>query len=336
MINGVSDALRLAGQLSPVNQTIKPLAPQELPAALPQIALGQFRSVAFERWAKMTTAQHRISSAQVANQAIGALQMLLRQMLKQIPAAIAQQNEAQTQLAVLREQLCQLNPSYLGIPLLDYQLNLRIQQRRSAKRRFRLRAINLLSSKSREEQLTFHIPTANGPEIICVRLSAHATEAELLIQLNRALQPIGITIEFGKDNQAELSCDDALWQLMTGSITMSGQGQRLPAGDARQIQLDELQQWQDPYEWDLHTIEGLNQTRLKIQKTQRKLELQQRQTREQLRQLQHMLRQQPALPDETVLIRLHNQLHQGPFNTQLSALLAQANLGRNQASDLLK
>lgn len=335
MINGVSDALKLAGQLSPVSQTVKTSATgnsgQQQQA---QVVVGPFRHTAFEKWAKMTEAQHRISSAQVAVQAQGQMLNLLKQMLQHMPKAGQQHQEALLRLEQLRTGLCQQQPSYLGLPLLDHQLNLRLNQKRPLRRRFRLKSVKLTSAKPREEHLMLQLPTREGPVLLSVTLPANEQGTALCQRLNQALQAYGISVS-DDGNECLLHCDEDIWPLVRDGLMLKGQGHRLPAGEARQIKVQEVLHWQDPREWDLSSPQGIQQSQIKVQKSCRKLEVQIRQTREQLAHLGNVLHTQPAAPEAELLQTVSTQFAQSPFSEQLKALLAQANLGRNQAKDLL-
>ncbi|MCL2915039.1 hypothetical protein L2725_14860 [Shewanella corallii] len=336
MINGVSDALKLAGQLAPVSQTVKSTATGNSPAQQqPQLLVGQFRHAAFERWAKMTEAQHRISSAQLAVQAQSQIHQMLKQMLQLLPQARSQQPQAQAQLEQLRGELSRQQPSYLGLPLLDHQFNLRLNQQRALRRRFRLKSVNLASSKARDEQITLQLPTAEGPLILSITLAAGDDGHSLSEQLTRALSVAGLQVSFD-GSESIFECDDSQWPLLKEGLLLKGQGHRLPAGDTRLIKVQEQLHWQDPREWDLKTAQGLQQTEIKLTKTCRKLEAQIRQTRAQLAHLGNVLHTRPDTPEPELLETISNQFAKSPFSEQLKALLAQANLGRNQAKDLLK
>ncbi|MGI2258622.1 hypothetical protein [Shewanella sp. GXUN23E] len=336
MINGVSDALRLAGQLAPVSQTVKSsLSGTDKPSANAQASVGQFRATAFERWAQMTQAQHRVSSAQLAIQAQNSLLGSLKQMLSLIPQAM-KQPQAQARLEQLRSQLCSNRPCYLGLPLLDHQFSLRLNPARPQRRRFRLRSVSLTTPKARDEQLMWQLPTADGPVVLSLQLPANAQAQELAALLNMALAPHGIGIEGSEDGRETLlECDEALWPLLKDGLQLKGQGYRLPAGESRQIKVQEILHWQDPREWDLSSAAGLKQTEIKLQKVYRKLSEQIRQTQAQLQHLGTVLHTQPAAPEAELLQTVSTQFAQSPFAGQLKALLAQANLGRQQAKELL-
>lgn len=326
MIHSVTDALKLAGQIRPIGQST-PLLDMTVVNA-PENSwreLLPFRQVAFERWERATRLQHNVSAMQLVDNGFEEVQRILERMrplLLMKPSA-----EQFERLQLLQKQLQQLQPSYLQYPLWDPMFNIIYPRRRALRRRFRLRAVSLLESKHRDESLQLLLPGPGGPQSLLLQLPANTDSSRLAQLLTEQLAPFGISLEL-ENQQAVLECDDQLWQQLQGSISLSGQGLRLPAGEMHNIRLEELLDWRDPREWRFDSPEALRQTRAKLERTQRRIEHWRQDWQAQQQQLLGNLSlqlQEVSLPQVNAC-----------FGSQLQALLAQANIGRGHAQDLLR
>lgn len=326
MIHSVTDALKLAGQIRPIGQST-PLLDMTVVNA-PENSwreLLPFRQVAFERWERATRLQHNVSAMQLVDNGFEEVQRILERMrplLLMKPSA-----EQFERLQLLQKQLQQLQPSYLQYPLWDPMFNIIYPRRRALRRRFRLRAVSLLEPKHRDESLQLLLPGPGGPQSLLLQLPANTDSSRLAQLLTEQLAPFGISLEL-ENQQAVLECDDQLWQQLQGSISLSGQGLRLPAGEMHNIRLEELLDWRDPREWRFDSPEALRQTRAKLERTQRRIEHWRQDWQAQQQQLLGNLSlqlQEVSLPQVNAC-----------FGSQLQALLAQANIGRGHAQDLLR
>ncbi|BCV64781.1 hypothetical protein TUM17387_01400 [Shewanella carassii] len=326
MIHSVTDALKLAGQIRPIGQSA-PLLDMAVVSTTENAwrELLPFRQVAFERWERATRLQHNISAMQLVDNGFEEVQRILERMrplLLMKPSA-----EQFERLQLLQKQLQQLQPSYLQYPLWDPMFNIIYPRRRALRRRFRLRAVSLLEPKHRDESLQLLLPSADGPQSVLLHLPANMEPNSLAQLLGEQLAPLGISLAL-ENNEAVLECDDQLWQLLQGSLSLSGQGMRLPAGEMHNIRLEELLDWRDPREWRFDSNETLRQTRAKLERTQRRIEHWRQDWQAQQQQLLSNLSQQlqaVSLPQVNAC-----------FGSQLEALLAQANIGRGHAQDLLR
>lgn len=227
----------------------------------------------------------------------------------------------------LQKQLQQLQPSYLQYPLWDPMFNIIYPRRRALRRRFRLRAVSLLEPKHREESLQLLLPGVDGPQSLSLQLPANTDPSRLAQLINEQLAPLGISLNV-ENREAVFECDDQLWQQLQGNLGLSGQGMRLPAGEMHNIRLEELLDWRDPREWRFDSPEMLRQTRAKLERTARRIEHWRQDWQAQKQQVTSNLSQQLgeiSLPPVDAC-----------FGSQLEALLAQANIGRGHAEDLLK
>ncbi|MCE9787513.1 hypothetical protein [Shewanella chilikensis] len=326
MIHSVTDALKLAGQIKPISQSA-PLLDMAVVSTTENAwrELLPFRQVAFERWERATRLQHNISAMQLVDDGFEEVLRILERMrplLLMKPSA-----EQFERLQLLQKQLQQLQPSYLQYPLWDPMFNIIYPRRRALRRRFRLRAISLLEPKHRDESLQLLLPSPDGPQSVLLQLPANMEPNRLAQLLGEQLAPFGIRLEL-ENKEAVLECDDQLWQQLQGSISLGGQGLRLPAGELHHIKLEELLDWRDPREWRFDSPEALRQTRAKLERTQRRIEHWRQDWQAQKQQLLSNLSQQlqeVSLPQVNAC-----------FGSQLQALLAQANIGRGHAQDLLR
>lgn len=326
MIHSVTDALQLAGQIRPISQSA-PLLDMTVVNSTQESwrELLPYRQVAFERWERATRLQHNISAMQLVD---AGFEEVLRVLERMRPLLLIKPSAEQFErLLSLQKQLQQLQPSYLQYPLWDPMFNIIYPRRRALRRRFRLKAVSLLEPKHREESLQLLLPGADGPQSLSLQLPAHTDPSRLAQLINEQLAPLGISLNV-ENQQAVFECDDQLWQQLQGNLSLSGQGMRLPAGEMHNIRLEELLDWRDPREWRFDSPEMLRQTRAKLERTARRIEHWRQDWQAQKQQVTSNLLQQLgeiSLPPVDAC-----------FGSQLEALLAQANIGRGHAEDLLK
>lgn len=298
-----------------------------------------FRAFAFERWGNAAGTQNRVTLMQIAELSILQGLKILNEMNDIIPKALTNNTEAQARLQILRDMLCQFQPSYLGIQLFNNNLNLRHLTRKS-KRSFKLKTVNILDTKHRDEIVTFYVYDERALIPVCVSLPASATSQELIKIINQTLTLYGLEIsinisDLGSDGEAVFNCDDALWDKIKHGIMLLGQGQRLSAGEPRQIQVEEIFSWQNPMQWKLSYAAGIKDSLIKVQKTKNKLEKQLILCRHEQKTLKKDIKPIIDNPD-IVVAKLINQLKNGRFSRRLNALVAQANISVKQSIELLK
>ena len=297
-----------------------------------------FRSSAFEKWGAVTEVQNRITSMQIAELALLQGLKVLKEMEKVIPKTFIQNQDVQNKLMLLQDRLCQLQPSYLGIKLFDNNLNLKRFNRKS-KRSFKFKMIDILHQKPRDEFLTFFVYGESKLEPVCVSLPAN-TSTEFLAQIiNQALAPFGIDVNSKMNNLFSneptiFNCDEDAWEKISQGIMLQGQGQRLPAGDPRLIQVEEVYSWQNPKEWRFSNGENIKESATKILKTIKKMEKQLIFCRHEKKRVQGNIPPNNGAYAIS-LEKLSHQLKKGHFQKKFNALVAQANVSVKQSVELL-
>ncbi|OXS02718.1 hypothetical protein [Shewanella algae] len=326
MIHSITDALKLAGQIKPISQSA-PLLDMTVVDTTQESwrELLPYRQVAFERWERATRLQHNISAMQLVD---AGFEEVLRILDRMRPLLLIKPSAEQFErLLLLQKQLQQLQPNYLQYPLWDPTFSIIYPRRRALRRRFRLRAVSLLEPKHREENLQLLLPGSGGPQSLLLQLPANTDSSRLAQLLSEQLAPFGISLNV-ENQEAVFECDDQLWQQLQGNISLSGQGMRLPAGEMHNIKLEELLDWRDPREWRFDSPEMLRQSRAKLERSQRRIEHWRQDWLTQKQQVTSNLSQQ--------LGELSLPQVDACFGSQLQALLAQANIGRGHAEELLE
>lgn len=180
-----------------------------------------------------------------------------------------------------------------------------------------------------------------GNQAASALLPAHQNSQYLAKQLTHALKDIGITVQAPARDSAMLSSEHSEWQQIQAGLLMSGQGQRLPAGEARTVKVVEILSWQDPKEWRFDKPEDIKQTQAKIAKTQQKVTQQLMELRSSKQKVQQQLKRtnyQEQLHGnlDNNMAKLKELMQPTPFSAQVTSLMAQANVSRDHVSSLLK
>ncbi|ARD20625.1 hypothetical protein [Shewanella japonica] len=340
MLKGISESLNVLQR----NQTVAP-APTAVPSSQPATtkpapSIPTHRLASYQKWAKVTQGQHAISANQVAEQGLLKVSQLLKKLQVPLSNASLQHglSEQQSDTAKqLQQQLAALDISYQQQPLVDHQLNLINSQRPAAKHFFQLKSVDLIGVKTRDERITVQY----GNQAASALLPAHQNSQYLAKQLTHALKDIGITVQAPARDSAMLSSEHSEWQQIQAGLLMSGQGQRLPAGEARTVKVVEILSWQDPKEWRFDKPEDIKQTQAKIAKTQQKVTQQLMELRSSKQKVQQQLKRtnyQEQLHGnlDNNMAKLKELMQPTPFSAQVTSLMAQANVSRDHVSSLLK
>ncbi|MFS1436533.1 hypothetical protein [Shewanella sp. 10N.286.48.A6] len=340
MLKGISESLNVLQR----NQTVAP-APTAVsdsqPARIaPSPSISSHRLASYQKWAKVTQGQHAISANQVAEQGLLKVSQLLKKLQQPLQKSSSQTGltESQSESAKqIQQQLIAVDISYQQQPLVDHQFNLINANRPAAKHYFQLKSVDLLGVKTRDERITVQY----GDQHARAHLPAHQNSLYLAKQLTTAFKDIGIAVQAPARDSAMLSTNHQNWQQIQSGLLMSGQGQRLPAGDARTVKVVEILSWQDPKEWRFSTPQDIKQTAAKVAKTQQKVNQQigelrssQLNIQQQLKRAhQHQLQQGSV---EHSMAKLNQLMQPTPFYSQVTSLMAQANVSRDHVSSILK
>ncbi|WP_229381038.1 hypothetical protein [Shewanella psychropiezotolerans] len=345
MVTGVSDALSVQHRSQPLSAPINDRQAQSQLEPNHKSNIPTHRLESYSRWAKVTQGQHKVSASQVAEQGLRQITHILKQLKKQTQKALSVEGSLQTEKANMakriQNQLTKLKVEYQDTPLIDHQLNLITPSRPAAQREFTMKSVDLASTKPRDE----YIQLQHNQKNASVFLPAKTPSQQLREQLALGMKVLGIDVFTHKDSPSTqetiFSTNDKQWQQLKNGIMMTGQGQRLPAGEARNIKLDEKLSWQDPREWKFTSNDELRQAIAKINKSLHKVDQQLRDLTEAKLKVQHQLdkinrsHNSDNLVIET-LQTLDSAMQANPFSKQMTSIMAQANVTRAHVSSLLK
>ncbi|TKB47802.1 hypothetical protein FCL40_15120 [Ferrimonas sediminicola] len=337
--------------LSPIRDTpVSPLAQQPrlnglgaAPVAdgspdrrpVPATPLSRHRLLCYERWERISRGHHQVLYAQAAEEVLIQQWRRARNLEKRIRLALARGAITQgDEMEQLRRQMLTRRGSFGGRPLLDHRLEPIADRGASSPRLCRLKSVDLLSPRSRAEQIELRI----GELWLSLTLPADASVQLQLSLVQRALAQCGVEA-LHVDGQLQFAVPDVLWQKLDGHWWMRGQGQRLPAGELRGIKLLECHHWQDPRGWGLNDIDNLRQSLPKVQGVVAKLARMLKRMRSQLELASvGVLSGEGGLAAEEIpaqLDALGRLLAPQGFHRRLTSLMAQANTSRNQTQSLL-
>ncbi|NMH66725.1 hypothetical protein [Shewanella salipaludis] len=336
MIKGIGDSLNVLrqGQTLAAGNAGPVLPSQGAPKRQP--AISRHRLASYGRWARTAREQHGISASQVALQALQQADTLLGQLKAQLQTALsathgAAQEDSLTQAEQLRGQLTRIRPEYQGRALLDHQLNLLSPSRAAAPHVFCFKSVDLTSPKQRDENILIQL----GKQSLQLLLPAGKDRQALNATLAPALASLGLSID-SSSGEAIFKALGPAWARLQEGVLMMGEGQRLPAGELRNIRLEERYGWQDPREWQLQPGAELKQSLAKIIKTRQKVTT----------QIQEILASHAVLlakaqastasaQPQLDLQQLHKFMQPQPFAYQMTSLMAQGNTNRDQVTALL-
>ncbi|ABV85393.1 hypothetical protein [Shewanella pealeana] len=342
MLNGISDTLNVQQRSPTVAPAVGMQQPTNEQAKAKLAAIPTHRLESYNKWAKVTQGQHRISAAQVAEQGLQQVQQLLKQLQSQVKQSLASSASEQSMLEqtarskLIQNKLSQLAISYDNKPLIDHQLNLISAKRPAAQHSFSLKSVDLTASKQRDERLIIQV----GNQSTSLVLPANKQPQQLLTKINDSLKALEIKANHSKEGKLIFTSPKSQWQQIQTGILMTGQGQRLPAGEPRTIKVNEELSWQDPREWRFGSNAELKQAIAKIAKSLHKVEQQLQELSDSkqkiLQQLQQLsLKKDTQLELESNMSQLSNLMQPTPFSLQITSLMAQANMTRSQVSSLL-
>lgn len=336
MIKGIGESLSQLRQSQTVtSHYVAPIsgAPRSTPKARP---IPKHRLEAYGRWAKVTQEQHNISASQVVLQSLISAKSILGQLNKQLQTCLFSKNtvveDALHKAEECRRQLIEIRPYYQGKRLLDHHLNLISASQPAALHFFRFRRVDLTSPKNRDERITLF----TEKQTLHLLLPANKNRLELQDIIEPVLASIGISIDRLSTNDTVFTAPHETWMKLNGGILMVGEGQRLPAGEPRNIPLEEKFSWQDPREWNFTDTEKLKMTLAKVSKVDKKVTVQIDDIKASHRLLLVKVKQLTASSQPKFeLQHLHKFMQPYPFAYQVTSLMAQGNTNREQVSALL-
>lgn len=336
MIKGIGESLSQLRQSQTVtSHYVAPTsgAPRSTPKARP---IPKHRLEAYGRWAKVTQEQHNISASQVVLQSLSAAKSILGQLNKQLQTRLLSKHsvveDALHKAEECRRQLIEIKPHYQGKRLLDHHLNLITASQPAAVHFFKFRRVDLTLPKNRDELITLFTET----QTLHLFLPANKNRSELQGIIEPVLASIGISIDRLSSDETVFTAPHETWIRFGGGILMVGEGQRLPAGEPRNIPLEEKFSWQDPREWNFTDPEQLKMTLAKVLKVEKKVTVQIDDIKASHRLLLLKAKQLTASSQPKAELQvLHKFMQPSPFSYQVTSLMAQGNANREQVSALL-
>ena len=302
--------------------------------------IPEHRLQSYAKWANVAQAQHLISANQVAEQALNQMLKQLLKLKQQLDIAHSQAGRDTNLTAQMQSSIDYLvlqDVSYQGKPLIDHQLNLLNQGRNPAQYWFTFKSVELTSVKPVDEYISMQI----SQQSLVMFLPKHVGQESLSQVVGANFAKAGIQTRLLNSGEAVYSCDKDLWRQVQSGVMMSGQGQRLPAGETRNIKVQEVLNWQDPRDWQISNVQQIKHTEAKVLKTIRKVEKQLADLRASqqaiIERMEEVNRQQNNEAQiQQALKQLEQQMNRTPFANQVTSLMAQANVNRNQVAGILK
>ncbi|MBY5991971.1 hypothetical protein [Ferrimonas balearica] len=338
MVSAVSDALSVQQrrQSQPAQAGGVPTEGGPRKATKKGVALPQWRTESYRRWAAVGQGQHQVAAAQTGAQVLRQAKTQLSQLKRQVDLALRDGGGNAAAMGQLRDKVSGLKAQYRGQTLLDHQLNLVRGEQGAAPRHYAIKGADLAASKPRDERLTAQFGQQRSEFV----LPGNVDSTKVTDALKQGLSGLGIEVRQGADGRPVLMIASDQQAKLEGGLWMSGQGQRLPAGDGVAVKTQEVYPWQDPREWRFDSPEQLKQAQAKIRKTLSKVEAQLGELEsiqaKVSQRLDKIRRHTGTGQVDELLQDLNRDLQRSPFASQVGALLAQANLSRAQVSDLLK
>ncbi|QDE30297.1 hypothetical protein [Shewanella polaris] len=345
MIKGVGESLNVMRQ----SQSLAPSSAAGI-ASQPQIlekqrSIPKHRLDSYQRWAKTTAEQHSISASQVALQSLNQAKQLLQQLGRVLQHVQRQDNGGREDprhslldnAEALRQQIIALEPRYQGIQLLDHHFNLLSSTSNSASHAFVFKSVDLIATKEHAEKIHLQL----GRQSRIVYLPAGYSRESLLQLITPIFKSLDINLEWTGQELIYKASTQA-WLAVQAGVLMMGEGQRLPAGELRQIRIEPRYHWQDPREWDLVEQGQLKASQAKIAKTQQKISQQTAEIEAVHQLLLDRVKGAKVVNSnelgneaKSALNSLYKYMKPHPFSYQIASLMAQGNTNRDQVGALL-
>ncbi|WP_115719436.1 hypothetical protein [Gallaecimonas mangrovi] len=277
------------------------------------------------QWALLSQAQSELSSLQATEQSVVSLYRELLKLARQLEQSGQNSEQLSAKVEKLAEQV--VKEGQLGPNLAPKSKNPRLSS-------YELSRVDLLSPRPQDEQVMMRLPTGHH---VSLTIRANSRPSRVIADLSRQLSSFGISVEQDDNGQLLLTGDKMFFR---GPWQMQGQGIRVPAGNPVPISLEPQRHVLDLMADGLHggdvTIEKQRVRELLNQLEQHRRQLQaQRNTL--LAKIAELRSEQLSGGNEMEAIgaALKTQMQNAPFEQQLSALLAQANLSRFSVVALL-
>ncbi len=182
----------------------------------------------FQSWSALADAQAALTDSQLGE---AALLSTYRQLLQ----TSQQLSQASTQMTALSQQLQQLDQQISAQGSLSAQLQPTVMGGEAGRRGYVLDKVDLLSARPSDEQMRIYFPASRSG--VSVSLPADSAGQTVAETLNSALQKEGIRVDLSGQGQLRFSATGADERKLSQPILMTGQGIRVPAGNAVSVSL---------------------------------------------------------------------------------------------------
>ena len=282
----------------------------------------------FQNWSMLGEAQATVAETQAS-------EVALVQTYRQLSQLKSQLGQESAQADALSQRLRQLDQSLQQQSSLDSQLQPTVWSDSDSSQNYVLDKVDLLSAKPANEQVRIYFPSSRSG--VTVALPAGSSGQTVAESLNQALQKEGIQVTLGASGQLNFSASQGNERKLSEPILMSGQGVRVPAGNAVTVRLSAERSTLAELADQVAAADS-SQQRQQVQQQIQQLQQQIQQTVQQLRTYRQQVQNQAEQQSRTVesdlsqaeLVQSQRQLQlalgQTDYQSIATTLQAQANV----------
>jgi regulator of replication initiation timing len=282
----------------------------------------------FQNWSMLGEAQATVAETQAS-------EVALVQTYRQLNQLKSQLGQDSTQVDALSQRLQQLDQSLQQQSSLDNQLQPTVWADSGSTQSYVLDKVDLVSAKPANEQVRIYFPSSrSGATVALPAGSSGQTVAE---SLGQALQKEGIQVTYNESGQLSFSASEGNERKLSEPMLMSGQGVRVPAGNAVTVRLSAEKGTLSQLADQVASADS-SQQRQQVQQQIQQLQQQIQQTVQQLRTYRQQVQQQAEQQSRAMesdlsqaeLVQSQRQLQlalgQTDYQSIASTLQAQANV----------
>lgn len=282
----------------------------------------------FQNWSMLGEAQATVAETQAS-------EVALVQTYRQLSQLKNQLGQDSAQADALSQRLRQLDQSLQQQSSLDSQLQPTVWSDSGSSQNYVLDKVDLLSAKPSHEQVRIYFPSSRSGTNVA--LPAGSSGQAVADSLDQALQKEGIQVTLDQSGQLSFSASEGNERKLSEPMLMSGQGVRVPAGNAVSVRLSAEKSTLSELADQVAAADS-SQQRQQVQQQIQQLQQQIQQTVQQLRsyrqQVQNQAEQQSRAVESDLsqaeLVQSQRQLQlalgQTDYQSTATTLQAQANV----------
>ncbi len=291
----------------------------------------------FQNWSMLGDAQATVAETQASEVALIQTYRQLGQLKNQLGQDTSQAN-------ALAQNLRQLDQALQNQGTLNSQLQPEVLSDTPSDQSYVLDKGDLLAAKPTNEQVRIYFPSSRSG--VTVALPAGSSGQTVATSLDQALQKEGIQVTLNESGRLSFTASEGNERKLSEPILMSGQGVRVPAGNAVSVRLSAEKSTLSELADQVETTSD-SQKRQQVQQQIQQLQQQIQQTVQQLRsyrqQVQNQAEQQSRAVEsdlsQSQLLQSQRQLQsalgQTDYQSVAATLQAQANVTRQTVVALL-